>query len=209
MRRGIAAAAALAVATTPVTPAAAGPPLLHGPDGVAIEIATVHDSGCPIGTVRAALRNGADAFAVIYSEYMAQAGGLSDPWAFRKRCQIALKVHVPQGFTYAVSSTDHHGLASLEEGATATYKATHFFTGQPRPDMTAHHLHGPYDDEWTFTDRPPPDQLAFKPCDENPNLNLYTEARVDKGTSDPSKTSFIAIAAEAHTTYHFTWKRCP
>ncbi|MEU9842470.1 DUF4360 domain-containing protein [Actinomadura sp. NPDC048032] len=214
MRKGIAvsAAAAIAVGAFTAVPASASPHRVHGPNGVTIEIATVNGSGCPTGTAAVAVSDDKEAFTVTYSDYLAQAGGASGPTDFRKNCQIGMKVHVPQGFTYAISSTDYRGFASLEPGASAVEKASYYFQGMSQTSAVSHTLKGQYADNWQFTDINDVAQLVYKPCGEERNFNVNTELRVLKGSSDPAKTSFISMDStdgSIKTTYHFAWKQCP
>lgn len=214
MRKGIAVsvAAAIAVSAFATAPASAAPRRVHGPNGVTIEIATVNGSGCPTGTAAVAVSEDKEAFTVTYSDYLAQAGGSSGPTDFRKNCQISMKVHVPQGFTYAISSTDYRGFASLEPGASAVEKASYYFQGMSQTSAISHTLKGQYADNWQFTDTNDVAQLVYKPCGEERNFNVNTELRVLKGTSDPAKTSFISMDStdgSIKTTYHFAWKQCP
>ncbi|MFI0487510.1 DUF4360 domain-containing protein [Actinomadura sp. 9N215] len=205
-------AAALAATAAAVAPATAGPRVVRGAEGFSVKIVAVHDSGCPVGTVWAAPLAGKDAFTVIYSDYLAQAGGWSDPLDARKKCQVVVQVSVPQDVTYAISSSEHRGFAQLESGANATLKVGSYFQGQPPGGMVPYSMSGSYDDIWYHTYRRPMDQFVFKPCGEDPNVVLTTELRVDKGTSDPSKVSFIAMdytGEGPRTTYHLAWKSCP
>ncbi|MFC6883716.1 MULTISPECIES: DUF4360 domain-containing protein [Actinomadura] len=215
MRKGLAITAAVALALTAAAgrPASASPvPRGPGPDGVTIEIATVIGSGCPTGTAAVAVSDDKEAFTVTYSDYMAQVGGTSGPTDFRKNCQINMKVHVPQGFTYAIASADYRGFAHLEPGATGTEKASYYFQGMPQTTAISHNLRGRFSDNWQFDDVNDVTQLVYKPCGEERNFNINTELRVNKGTSDATKTSFMAmdsVDGSIKTTYHFAWKRCP
>jgi hypothetical protein len=214
MRKGIAVsiAAAIAVGALSAAPASAAPLRVPGPDGVTIEIATVNGSGCPAGTAAVAVSDDKEAFTVTYSEYMAQAGGSSAPTDFRKNCQISMKVHVPQGFTYAIASTDYRGFAALEPGSSGIEKASYYFQGMPQTAAVSHNLSGAYSDNWQFTDTNDVAQLVYKPCGEERNFNVNTELRVLKGTSDPAKTSFMSMDStdgSIKTTYHFAWMQCP
>lgn len=214
MRKGIAISAAAALAATAVAaaPASASVPLrVPGPEGVTIEIATVNGSGCPEGTAAVAVSEDKEAFTVTYSDYMAVTGGSSSPLDFRKNCQINMKVHVPQGFTYAIASADYRGFAFLQPGATAMEKASYYFQGMPQTSAISHTLEGEFVDNWQFTDENDVAQLVFKPCGEERNFNINTELRVFGG-DDPSKTSFISMDSTdgtIKTTYQFAWKTCP
>ncbi|HLV71962.1 uncharacterized protein DUF4360 [Actinomadura hallensis] len=217
MRKGIAvsgaAVAALAATVVAAAPASASVPRrVPGPDGVTIEIATVNGSGCPAGTAAVAVSDDKEAFTVTYSDYMAVTGGSSSPTDFRKNCQINMKVHVPQGFTYAIAAADYRGFAYLQRGASAMERASYYFQGMPQTSAISHSLQGEFIDNWQFTDENDVAQLVYKPCGEDRNFNINTELRVFRGTSDPSKTSFISMDStdgSIQTTYHFAWITCP
>ncbi|WUH98896.1 DUF4360 domain-containing protein [Spirillospora sp. NBC_00431] len=213
MRKGIViSAAAIAVSAVSVTPAAASGQLLErGPAGVTLDVATVNGTGCPPGTAAVALSASNDAFTVTYSDYIAQAGGTSAPTDERKNCQINLKVHVPQGYRYAISAVDYRGYASLERGAEATQLASYYFQGDSRTREFSESLSGPYSEYWQNTDLVDSSQLVWSPCGEQRNFNINTEVRADSGTSDASKVSFIGMDStdgNVKTTYHYSWKRC-
>lgn len=182
------------------------------PDKIRIEVATVNGSGCPRGTAAVAVSNDNTAFTVTYSDYLAQAGGNSAPTAFRKNCQLSLKVYVPHGFTYAIASADYRGFASLERGAKGTEKASYYFQGSPDTDAKTHSFTGPVADNWQATDETEVTQLVWAPCGKQRNFNVNTELRVDLGTSDRTKTSFMTMDStdgDISTIYRVKWKECP
>ncbi|MER5719555.1 DUF4360 domain-containing protein [Streptomyces sp. NPDC002132] len=182
------------------------------PDKIVITIATVNGSGCPAGTAAVAVSADNTAFTVTYSDYLAQVGGNSDPTAFRKNCQLNLKVHVPQGFTYAIASADYRGFASLQPGATAVQRASYYFQGSSSTVFKNHNLNGAYNDNWQATDTTDWAQLVYAPCGVQRNFNINTELRVNAGTSSPGKVSFMTMDStdgDISTTYHMAWKECP
>lgn len=182
------------------------------PDKIVIEVATVNGSGCPLGTAAVAVSQDNTAFTVTYSDYLAQAGGGADPTAFRRNCQLNLVVHVPQGFTYAIASADYRGFASLQPGAKGIEKASYYFQGSPNTASISHEFKGAYNDNWQATDTTDWAQLVWAPCGEQRNFNINTELRVDAGTSDPAKVSFMTMDStdgDISTVYHMAWKECP
>ncbi|MEU0056543.1 DUF4360 domain-containing protein [Streptomyces sp. NPDC006334] len=182
------------------------------PDKIVITIATVNGSGCPAGTAAVAVSADNTAFTVTYSDYLAQVGGNSDPTAFRKNCQLNLKVHVPQGFTYAIASADYRGFASLQPGATAVQRASYYFQGSSSTVYKNHNFTGAYNDNWQATDTTDWAQLVYAPCGVQRNFNINTELRVNAGTSSPGKVSFMTMDStdgDISTTYHMAWKECP
>jgi len=197
--------------------ALAGPvsPVLDDPpdDKIVIDLVTVNGSGCPEGTAAVAVSPDNTAFTVTYSNYLAQVGVGATPTDWRKNCQLNLIVHVPSGFTYAISSTDYRGFASLQKGATGTERAGYYFQGSPITNYASHSFAGPFADDWTTTDTTQIAEMVWAPCGALRNFNINTELRVAAGTSDVKKTtSFMAMDStdtEFSTTYHFAWQKCP
>ncbi|MGW5371386.1 DUF4360 domain-containing protein [Streptomyces sp. NPDC004009] len=182
------------------------------PDKIVIDVATVNGSGCPAGTAAVAVSPDNTAFTVTYSDYLAQAGGNSDPTAFRKNCQLNLVVHVPQGFTYAIAGADYRGFLSLQPGATATQKASYYFQGSSNTAARTHPFSGAYNDDWQATDQTDWAQLVWAPCGVLRNFNINTELRVNAGSTSPGKVSFMTMDStdgDISTVYHLAWKECP
>jgi hypothetical protein len=210
---GGAAAAMLGSLLSAQTASAATSNLAPGPDKVTIEIASINGSGCRPGSAAVAVSEDNTAFTVTYSEYLAKVGVGATPTDFRKNCQLSLMVHVPQGFTYAISSTDYRGFASLQNGAIGTQKASYYFQGSPDTASRTHNFRGPLVDNWQVTNRNDWGQLVWKNCGDHRNFNINTELRVNAGTSDPTKTTSImamdSTDGALNTVYHFAWKTCP
>jgi Domain of unknown function (DUF4360) len=183
------------------------------PDRIAIDIMTVNGSGCPAGTAAVAVSQDNTAFTVTYSNYLAQVGVGALPTDFRKNCQLNLIVHVPQGFTYAISEADYRGFASLMPGASAVERANYYFQGSPATAVVQHTFTGPLSDSWEATDTNEIASLVYAPCGELRNYNINTELRVSGGKSDlKTTTSFMTMDSTdgaLKTTYHFAWKSCP
>ncbi|KIA61803.1 DUF4360 domain-containing protein [Nocardia vulneris] len=182
------------------------------PDKIVIDVVTVNGTGCPKDTAAVAVSPDNTAFTVTYSAYTAQVGPGAGPTDFRKNCQLNLKVHVPQGFTYGIAQADYRGFASLQKGATALERARYYFQGNSPTDFVDHTFKGPFSDDWQKTDTTEVGAIVYLPCGETRNFNINTQLRVDAGNSDPKKTSFITMDSTdgaINTTYHFAWKVCP
>ncbi|MGW7462324.1 DUF4360 domain-containing protein [Streptomyces sp. NPDC054797] len=208
----IGAAAALVATAAPAGAAGPGPLITAPPDKIVIELATVNGSGCPDGTAEVAVAPDNTAFTVTYSEYLAQVGPGAPPTAFRKNCQLNLRVHVPSGFTYAIVQADYRGFASLQPGASGQERANYYFQGMPQTSRRTHQFNGPLNDNWQATDKTEYADLVWAPCGEKRNFNINTELRVNAGTSNPASTSFMAMDstdASVSTLYHLAWQVCP
>lgn len=205
------AAAALAMSTIIIPPGGA-PGDTPPPDHITIDVVTINGSGCRAGTAAVAVSPDNKAFTVTYSEFMAQVGPQALPTDFRKNCQLNLRVNVPSGFTYGISSTDYRGFAHLERGATALERANYYFQGMSQTEYKQHNYRGPFSDDWQATDTTDVAAIVYHPCGEKRNFNINTELRVMAGTSDKKLTSFISMDStdgSIETTYHFAWKVCP
>ncbi|QIS20523.1 DUF4360 domain-containing protein [Nocardia terpenica] len=183
------------------------------PDKITIDVVTVNGSGCPQDTAAVAVAPDNTAFTVTYSAYTAQVGVGAQPTDFRKNCQLDLRVHVPQGFTYGIAEADYRGFAHLEAGATALERARYYFQGDSPTAYVDHPMSGAFEDDWQNTDSTEVGSVVFMPCGEFRDFDINTELRVNAGSSDPRKTtSFITMDStdgSITTTYHFAWKQCP
>jgi len=201
----------LASVATTVLPAAAAPAPLPV-DKMVIDVVAANGSGCPLGTADAIVSPDNKAFTVTYSEFTAQVGAGAKPLDFRKNCQLALNVDVPQGYTYAIARTDHRGFAGLAKGASATQSSFYYFQGEAQTHRTRHQFTGPVDGDWQRTDTIGISSLSFLPCGEQRYLNVNTELRVNAGWSDRQKTtSFLTMDStdgDLDTVYHVAWKKC-
>ena len=214
MPGGLLLSGAVAALLTAALPAPASSPVVDNPppDKIVIDVATVNGSGCPQGTAAVAVSPDNTAFTVTYSDYLAQAGGNSDPTASRKNCQLSLIVHVPQGFTYAIASADYRGYANLQPGASGVQRASYYFQGSSGTVYKNHNFTGALNDNWQATDTTDWAQLVWAPCGVQRNFNINTELRVSAGTSAPGSTSFMTMDStdgDISTVYHLAWKECP
>ena len=210
MRKTLTAAAMLlASLAVPAAPAAAAPP---PPDKMVLDIVGVNGSGCPAGTAGVQVSPDNTAITVTYSAFLAQVGLGASPLDFRKNCQIAMNVHVPQGFTYAIAKVDYRGFLHLEPGSSGYEAANYYFQGESQNARAQHNFVGPKDGDWTTTDVAGVASLSFLPCGEMRNLNVNTELRVYAGSSDTkTKTSMLTMEStdtSLTTIYHLAWKKC-
>lgn len=199
-------AAGVAVSPTSTVPVSDAPP-----GRITISVASVNGTGCRPGSAAVAVSPDSTAFTVTYSEYLARAGGNSSPVDARKNCQIALRVHVPQGYTYAIARADYRGYASLSRWATGVQQAGYYFQGFPQTVRSTHRFTGPRDQNWQVSDQVAVDALVYAPCGAERNFNINTELRVTtrNGASDPvSLMAMDSTDGSVNTIYHFAWKQC-
>jgi hypothetical protein len=177
---------------------------------ITLNVVTVNGSGCPAGT--AAVRRLADGtgFSVRYSNFVASTGGSARPIDFRKNCQLNIRIHVPQGFTYAIARVDYAGTANLASGATALKRANYYFTGSSVNNYSDRTFAGPLSGRWRDSDTATTAELVYAPCGVDRNININSELRVNKGTSSAANSIRMTSAGGGvDTIYRFSWKKCP
>ncbi|TDV54831.1 DUF4360 domain-containing protein [Actinophytocola oryzae] len=179
--------------------------------GITLDVVSVNGSGCPPGTANVSVLPDSSGFRVTYRDFLARAGGETNPTDFRKNCQLNVLVHIPQGFTFAVAQADYRGRARLENGATALERTNYYFQGSPDNNYVDHNFSGPLSGTWHTIDATPVNELVYAPCGEDRNLNVNTEIRVDEGTVNPNKVSSMSMRTSegnVDTIVHFEWKQC-
>jgi hypothetical protein len=180
------------------------------PGKITVDVVTVNGSGCPAGTAAVAVADDNTAFTVTYSDYTAQAGSGSSPTDFRKNCQLNLRVHYPQGFTFGIAKADYRGFAHLPRGARGVQRASYYFAGSSSTATSTHDIAAPTSDNWQFTDSTDVAEIVFAPCGMVRHLNVNTEVRVtaNPSTNQPAFVSMDSTDGSVNTRYQFAWKRC-
>jgi hypothetical protein len=189
-------------------PAHADPP---PSDRMTMSVKNVIGSGCPGGSVTVTPSPDNETFTVAYSKYIAQAGAGASSADYRRNCQIAVDVHVPNGFTYAIAKVDYRGYASLQAGVSAVEQAGYYFQGSSGTVRSRHDFRGAMDDNWQVTDEVGLASLVWAPCGATRFLNINTELRVDlNGTSTAvnSQITMDSTDTTVDTVYHIAWRRC-
>jgi hypothetical protein len=87
-------------------------------------------TGCPVQSTITTLGENATLINLSFSEYVAQNGPWIDKKENRKNCNVNLKLHYPQGWTYTVATTDFRGYVALDQTCYASLGADFWFSGQ-------------------------------------------------------------------------------
>jgi hypothetical protein len=174
---------------------------------ITLDVISVNGSGCPLGGATVVMQPDNTGFRITYKDFVARDGGSAAPTDFRQNCQVNVQLHVPQGFTYAVSSADYRGRASLGFAATALERTNYYFQGSPENNVADHVFAGPLHGAWHTTDVTDSSDLVFAPCGIYRNLNINTELRVNS----PYGSSWMSLKSsdgDVDTIVNFSWKHC-
>jgi hypothetical protein len=176
------------------------------PGNITIQMVTANGSGCPVGSTTAAITPGNQAMTVTYNNYSARVGPYPLTANARKNCQLTLLVHVPQGWTYAVSQSDYYGYASLLGGATGLEQAGYRFQNQ-NVAYASHPIAASGD--WHFRDTAAIGALVWAPCGQQAFFIINTELRAAGGLPQTSEVTMDSTDTRISTIYNLSWRQCP
>ncbi len=163
-------------------------------------------SGCPAGSASVALTDDQKALSILFDQYSAQAGdGVS---LDRKSCNLAIPVHVPQGYSLAVYEVDYRGFASVPRGAQGRFNVEYFFAGATGP-RSAQVFNGPTDRDFLIEHNLGVEAVIWSRCGEDVILRVNSSllARTNRN-QDPTLMSIDSADLKSRLVYHVQWKRC-
>src|SRR5262245_56951679 len=85
-------------------------------DDIALGDPAYGGSGCPAGTASVALSPDQKAISLLFDQYVTEAGGQTQKRLDRKSCNIAIPVHIPQGYSVSIFQVDYRGFVSVPQG---------------------------------------------------------------------------------------------
>jgi hypothetical protein len=190
--------------------ALSSPVPVPNPNGSYFASVTANGSGCPAGTWDADISDDGQTFTLRFSDYQTD----MNPGQIMvlKDCQLAIKLHSPQGLSFAVSSFYYSGYSFLDSpGMTATQTAKYYFQGNPiASNENRSDLVGPLDQEYTFTDNVGTLDLVWSKCGVDRDLNVATRIMLK---NNPQKTGTghidnTAVDGSVQLKFKLSWRSC-
>lgn len=164
-------------------------------------------TGCPAGSASVTLSPDQSALSILFDEYLVEAGGdLSR--IDRKSCNIAIPVHVPQGYSVSIFQVDYRGYAYVPRGSMARFNVEYFFAGSRGP-RTSRTFRGYHDSEYLIRDDLEASALVWSACGADVNLRMNS-SMLAKGSSwgDPVLATVDSADVTSGIVYHIRWRRC-
>lgn len=165
-------------------------------------------NGCPAGSASATLSPDAKSLSILFDSYMAEAGGNTGRTLDRKACNVAIPIHVPQGFSVSIYAIDYRGYNFLPAGASSEFNVEYFLAGSKGPKFTQT-FRGALDDDYLIRNTLQATALIWSKCGEdvilrsNSSMLTRTNARRDQTLS-----TVDSIDLQAGLVYLFQWKQC-
>lgn len=164
-------------------------------------------NGCPAGTASVTLSQDAQSLSLIFDQFVVEAGGANRSLE-RKSCNVAIPVHIPQGFSVSVVNVDYRGYVSLPAQASARMTAEYFLAGSVGPKFDKTFL-GRTDTDYQFHNKLDVNAVVWSACGADTILrvnaamlvrtNRYNDQAIATVDSADFKTGIL---------YQLQWKRC-
>jgi hypothetical protein len=184
-------------------------PVVPAPGSIRVESLAYQGDGCPAGSAAVDIAHYGNAFTVIFSEFIVQQGPDVARAEAEKGCNVTVALTVPPGLTYAVTSVDYRGYASIAPGAVGYHRGMYHFQGGPPLRSAWTPFAGARDEDWHV--REVADTVVWGKCRTERKLQLKAHLRLERGRSAATDSSFMTIDSqdgEIRQTYHLAWSSC-
>jgi hypothetical protein len=165
-------------------------------------------TGCPGGSASASLSPNAKSLSILFDSYVVEAGGTTGKRLDRKSCNIAIPVHVPQGYSISIFQVDYRGYTSLPNGSDSQFNVEYFFAGQSGPRSTRI-FRGPLDRDYLISNTVAAEAMVWSACGADTilrtNSSMLTRANP---RGEQSLATVDSADIKAGIVYQIQWKRC-
>ena len=164
-------------------------------------------SGGPNGSASVTLSPDGKQLSVLFDDYVVEAGGGLGRVA-RKSCNLAIPIHVPQGFSVSIFKVDYRGYAFVPRGGRGQLSAEYFFAGRRGPKVVKN-FRGGHDDDYLMTNNLAASALVWSACGADVNLRVNSAMRVITNRyGDDALATVDSIDVDSGMIYHIQWRRC-
>ena len=165
-------------------------------------------NGCPSGTASAVLSPDNKELSILFDQYQASAGGSTGLTIDRKSCNIAIPVHVPQGWSVSIFAIDYRGFNALPAGAYTRFNASYFFAGQAGPTYSKYFL-GPLNDDYLLNNTLAAAAVVWSGFGTDVILRANTSLMTQTNPAREETLSTVDSAdVQASLIYQFQWRQC-
>jgi hypothetical protein len=164
-------------------------------------------TGCPAGTASVSLSPDNQAISILFDQYVVEAGGAKG--FDRKNCNIAIPVHVPQGYSVAVMAIDYRGFVQLPAGARANLMVNYFLAGNGRGVVSNKSFFGATSQNYLTTDQLGIESIVWSGCGADTILRANTSMLVNTNSRREDAMATVDSAdIRSGLIYHIQWRAC-
>lgn len=176
-------------------------------DGLRLGTPGYGGNGCPAGSASVTLSPDEQSVSILFDEYLVEAGDDVGKTLDRKSCNIAIPVHVPQGYSISIFAIDYRGFLSVPRGAQARLTAEYFFAGAQGPRLSQ--VYSNTERDYLVQHNLAASALVWSACGADVNLRINSSMLVRANARGDSTLATVDSAdLQAGMIYHIQWKRC-
>jgi hypothetical protein len=165
-------------------------------------------SGCPQGSASAVLSPDHKSLSILFDRFQTEAGGTTRRSVDRKNCDIAIPVHIPQGYSVSLFQMDYRGFNSLPAGGSSRLGVEYFFAGQRGP-VSTRVFNGSLNADYLVSDRVGASAMIWSACGKDVNLRVNASLMTRTNSYMQQAMSTVDSAdIKSGLVYHLQWKRC-
>lgn len=165
-------------------------------------------TGCPAGSAAVAISPDAQALSILFDSFVVEAGGFTGKSMDRKTCNIAVPVHVPQGYSVSIFQIDYRGFNSLPYGAYSRFNVEYFFAGSRGPDYERT-FNGRIESDYLIRNAISASAVAWSRCGESVILRANTGMLVRTNSRREDAMATVDSAdIRAGLVFNLQWRRC-
>ncbi len=176
-------------------------------DSISLGYPATGGNGCPAGTASAVVSPDGKQLSIIFDQFVAEAGQGSGRTMDRKSCNIAIPVHVPNGYSISILAVDYRGFVSLPQGATARLTAEYFFAGMRGPQFVKD-FWGRQDSDYTFNNALGVQAMVWSPCGADVNLRVNASMMLKNMSAQTAMATVDSADFSAGIIYQVQMRRC-
>ena len=176
-------------------------------DGITLGEPGYGGTGCPGGSVSATLSPDATSLSLLFDSYLVEAGGDTGKSFDRKSCNIAIPVHVPQGYAVSILSIDYRGYNNFPKGANSQFNVEYFFAGARGP-VFSQKFNGPKDEDYLIQNKLTAQTIVYSACGADVNLRTNSSIRVTTTKNQQALATVDSEDVSAAIIYQLQWKKC-
>lgn len=177
-------------------------------DDVTLGHAGYGGTGCPAGSASVTLSPDAKSLSIIFDEFLTEAGRGVGKTIDRKSCNIAIPVHIPQGYSVSVIGVDYRGYVFLpNRSAMARFSAEYFLAGQIGPKFNKT-FRGMEDTDYTISNDIGVEALIWSACGQDVNLRVNASMMLRNTGFDDALATVDSADFSSGIIYQLQWKKC-
>jgi hypothetical protein len=182
--------------------------LAHAEDQLELGLPAYGGTGCPAGTVSAALSPDNQSLSILFDSFVVESGGETGRFVDRKNCNVAVPVHVPQGYSVSVFQVDYRGYNLVPSGGRSVLGAEYFFADARGPRISKS-FYGPQNQDYFYRNELVAEALVWTACGEDTNLRMNVSMMTQSNRSNDQAMSTVDSSdISTGVIYHIRWKRC-